>query len=277
MKFCLSYWSSAKRLIKEKVSKEEDILTKKMYTEKCLNLLKKNYNEIYFITDLEGDKQFGHLPWTKKFLDLENIPKEYGEVWSLGKLKAFSMLAEAGDPFLHVDYDFFIKDKLPDVITKQDIVVQSVEPNLKERKYGVDYFEKYCKKKYFASNLRLDLAFNCGIVGGNDLDFFKQYSNTSIDMVLDPENKPFWLRDFEYNEIDFMLWSKAVLAEQYYLAICLKYFSKHPALFFNVLAPDLVSLNRGWYKPEDLRFFRKTGCIHLSGHAKEFIDINSVI
>lgn len=277
MKFCLSYWSSANRKVKERMSAEEDLLEKRVYTEKCLHLLKKNYQNIYFITDLEGDKIFGDLPWTKKFLDLEVMPKEYGEVWSLGKLKAFNMLASMGDPFLHIDYDFFITRPLPQSILEKDIVVQSVEPNLTIRKYGVKYFEKYCSHKYFATNLKLDLAFNCGIIGGNDLDFFKEYSTSSIGMVLHPENKTFWLQKFEYNDFDFMFWSKAVLAEQYYLAICLKYFNKNPTLFFDALAPDLVRRNNGWYQPEDLRFLDRTGCIHLSGHAKEIIDINNLI
>ena len=69
----------------------------------------------------------------------------------------------------------------------------------------------------------------CGVLGGKNYDFFYEYADTSIKMVEDAENEPYWLN----SEISKKNWgTKAIVAEQFYLACCLKHHRIKPELMF---------------------------------------------
>lgn len=227
------------------------------WTKESVNYLKQNYNNIYLITDKNGEKIFGNISFSNIFCDLENISCEYSEVWSLSKIYALSIIANKNKPFIHIDYDFFITKKLPDRIINADILLQSREYDLNNLQYNIKIFEKDCPIKYIKNYKTQPYAYNCGIMGGNNYDFYKVYTSNVINMVKDSQNKCFWI-DKKFNQH----WTKAVLAEQYYISCFLKENNIEPILLF-----DNSMTNEGYY-PDQYEYFEKTGAIHLLGHFK---------
>lgn len=231
MKFYMSYWHtnrSSKFLGENKGFLDE---AKEFYKLSAF-LIKKNHGNINLITDFEGKKHLENIfDWDSIDLSLEKLPKEYSKVWSLGKLKSIQVLAQRQEPFLHVDHDVFIINKLPESLLKENIILQSYD-NFYLGGALKHFFNIHCKKKYLISNCDAGEHYNCGIIGGNNFTFFSQYSTSSIKMVLDKENESFWL---DNNEKDFLFeyFSKALLAEQYYISALLKKNNIKPSLLLN--------------------------------------------
>lgn len=243
-------------------AKEHLNLTKKLAKISVENF-KKYYKNVYLITDTHGLEVFKDISFTEVYPILDNINEEYKDVWSIGKLYAIRYIAEKGEQFCHSDFDFFITKKLPDKILNANVFTQSIEYNLKKLGYNVDLYEKLCINKFLAKDLISKTAFNCGIVGGKDYSFFYEYSNTAIQMVEDIKNKDLWLKyhpKFEY-------WTKAVLAEQYYLACALKKYNINPTLIFDSSTQNYIPLS-----DISKKFYKETGAIHLLGDSKQNIE-----
>jgi hypothetical protein len=192
-------------------------------------LAKRQYESVNLIGDKKGIEILKHLEWSSISDELEELPEGYEEVWSLSKLKAYNIIAQKGEPFFHIDFDFFLLKKLSDEIKNAQVVFQNIETNINiDLKYNTDAFNKEVKYQplsYNATNISTNprsIAYNCGIVGGRDVEFIKLYSDLAIECVLSEENKSFWQR--EYHDLkkqypNFESYSKAVLAEQYYAAL----------------------------------------------------------
>jgi hypothetical protein len=248
--------------------KEDLSLTKKLAKISVENF-KKYYKNVYLITDSNGLEIFKDINFTEVYSILDNINEEYKDVWSIGKLYAIRYIAEKGEQFCHADFDFFITKELPNEILNANVFTQSIEYNIQRLGYNVNYYEKLCKNKYLAENklhlnyLSSNKAFNCGIIGGKDCSFLYAYSNTAIQMVEDIENKDLWLK----NHPEFQSWTKAVLAEQYYLACALKKYNINPTLIFDNSIQNYAPLSA-----ISKKFYKETGAIHLLGKSKQNIE-----
>jgi hypothetical protein len=247
-----------------KVSREgEDLDLARKLAEISVKSFKNFYENVYLITDLHGSKVFKGINFTEVYPILENaVKKKYKDVWSLGKLYAIKYIAEKGEKFCHADLDFIITRPLPDDLLDAEVFAQSIEYNLHMLEYNVSYYNLLCKNKYLAQDIYLDRSFNCGILGGKDCSFFYEYADTAIQMVEDAENKKLWLRSYP----EFAPWTKAVLAEQYYLACALQKHNIWPKLIFD---NSIINYQpRSWLSQA---FFEKTGAIHLLGDSKKKI------
>lgn len=206
----------------------------------CIHYLKKHYKEAHLITNQEGKKMLGHLDFTSiscDFDEYEEIFNQYKDVWSLGKLFSYKKISEKGEPFIHVDNDVFLLKKLPIELTNSGLFAQSQEADVWSW-YGLENFFKYCKNKYIAEKFKFNNYYNSinmGIFGGNDLDFINQYASSAINLVLDPENKGFWL---DFNAYDTN-WNKAAIAEQYYLYLWLQFKNKKITFLSDLKTEDL--------------------------------------
>lgn len=263
----MSWWSSAD--YKGPWASLEDI---KYYTNINLKSIRKSYDKIILITDSNGKEIYKDLPWSEVWVELNDVPIKYSKIWCLGKLFAYRKILEKGEPFIHIDYDFFINKKIPDEILNSKVLVQSKEyvlggghPLLDKATYFTDYFYKSCPVRNFAQNIKSDLAYNCGIIGGTDLNFFDFYIKSSIDMILNPKNEKFWL---ESNHLPY--YTLPCLSEQYYLGVCSLFLNRKVTCFFEAFDNgELIKNNEGWYRACNLDFFKKTGCIHLLGDQKK--------
>lgn len=264
MRICMSYWSSdfQRESIKTPISFSR-IESKKYLIQKSLYFIKKYYKSVHFVTDEIGFRYFKDLGWDSISIGLEELPKEYYSVWSLGKIKSYNILSKIGDPFLHIDSDVFLFKKLSKWVENEDIVLEFEEKNTEA--YCLNYFNEACKEKF------LNGAYNCGIVGGKNLNFFLNYSNFALDLVLN-KNKNFWLNDWENhqkNNKNFKNFTKATIAEQ---ASIYSYVHKNNfkhKCYVETEAVDL--LENKMYSPYHEEFFNRLKYIHLISTAKNHL------
>jgi hypothetical protein len=93
------------------------------------NVAKKNYPELHFYTDELGYEwitpYLDQLPFTKIEVCLDDfnwVPETY---WSFVKMCVYSLQKE---PFIHIDNDVFLWDKIPDSLTKgKDFLFERLE------------------------------------------------------------------------------------------------------------------------------------------------------
>ena len=216
----------------------------------ALYYAKQHYNEIHLITDYRGEELLKDIfSWSSITTELESLPREYKNVWSLGKIKSYDIIADRGDPFLHLDYDVFLVKELPIDLINADIFCQSIERECNIM-YKLVEFEKYCINKFYEDKFKTNWAPNCGIIGGKDLDFFKKYAELALKSILAKENIEFWGTPY-YIHSDI----KSCLAEQYYLAVASNIFNKKIKSLFS----------RSNY---NIKIHSKSGYVHLIRDAK---------
>lgn len=224
MKIYMSFWSTDKTFVEDKIIK---LLNVSLY------YAKQHYKEINLITDYTGEKFLKDIfNWNSITTELESLPKEYKDVWSLGKIKAYNLIAKKGDPFLHFDSDVFLIKELPEDLLNSNIFCQSFEKNCYSD-YKLYAFNEFCINKFYPKEFNIfdknnHSCPNCGIVGGKDLDFFKIYSETSMNVVLDKENKRFWTKNYIQPHL------RACIAEQFYLGAISKCLNKEITTFIQI-------------------------------------------
>ena len=291
----MSYWSIApeKDIIRQ-YSRNDALPYDLDMVRTSVESFSKAYGSVHLITDKEGEKKLSFIDWDTVSTDLEVLPKEYHSTWSLGKLKAYNIIAQRGEPFLHVDSDFFINGRLPKEIEESEILFQNTEFVSPVNNYVSDLFRRYCTKKYLTANSNpillgdiennykilnrsgklTNVAYNCGIAGGSDLEYFFQYSKCAIDTVLDEANKHLWTQDqnslkkLNINTRPWSLrpWSLAITAEQYFADIVA--FNTGKQAKFLTSDFNLERDIEYWLDEENTNF----KWLHLLGHYKLYYN-----
>lgn len=187
MKIIQSFWSGNKgSLLKDSfgwLTPEHHIISW------CLssNLLAKFYDvELY--TDKVGYDLFIdklQLPYCKVHVVMDDLNEYDNNLWALSKIYAYSLQNE---PFLHVDGDVFIWERFSDKLIQGNLIAQNLES-------ATDYYEKIMVELekelcYFPNEIILDrkknnsiYAYNAGIFGGHNIDFYKNYTTKSFEFV----------------------------------------------------------------------------------------------
>lgn len=151
------------------------------------------------------------LPYTKVHVVLDDLNSYHKDLWAIAKIKTFQMQEE---PFLHVDGDVFVWESLTNKFKNSDLVTQNLE-------ITTDYYGKmweiifpnlgYLPLEMESYNNKMtSFACNMGIVGGNDINFFKEYTKKSTDFV--DKNKDFW---YKINGFNFNIFFEQVLFYEY--------------------------------------------------------------
>jgi hypothetical protein len=152
----------------------------------CHQLLK-FHKEVELYTD-----RFGYeilikklqLPYTKVHVVLDDLNQYHKDLWALSKIKVYEM---QNKPFLHVDGDVFVWDSLTDKFKDSAIITQNLE--ITANYYGRMWSEISPNLLYMPIEIENyhkqtdNFGCNMGVVGGNDIDFFKQYAKISADFV----------------------------------------------------------------------------------------------
>lgn len=138
------------------------------------------------------------LPYTKVHVVLDELNHFHKDLWAVAKIKTFQLQTE---PFLHVDGDVFVWESLTEKFKNSNLVVQNLEIT------STYYPEKWGlirpKLVYVPDTLKnfkcttTDLVTNMGIIGGNNLEFFNDYTQKSLEFV--EKNRPIWSRIKDYN------------------------------------------------------------------------------
>jgi hypothetical protein len=156
--------------------------------------LRKYYDEVELYTD-----KFGYdilinklkLPYTQVHVVLDELNELPDGLWAMAKIKVYSLQTE---PFLHVDGDVFIFDPFPEKLLKSDLIAQNQE-------VATDYYHEMWnnispKLEYLPKEMEdfhkgiNNHAYNMGIFGGNDVEFFEYYCKNAFDFVY--RNKKNW-------------------------------------------------------------------------------------
>jgi hypothetical protein len=178
------------------------------------NLLLKIYGEANLITDFEGAKLLKDIRFTKVDTYLEDLPINCNKAWSLGKVYACKILAEEKKPFFIIDPDTFLTKKLPQKLNDAGVFAQNLEYSA-FYDYQVFEFFNSIKNKYILEEKLPLSAYNCAILGGNDFDFFKFYTKSVFEILLDEENLNN-IKNHDYKSYSAPTW----ILEQYLLNLC---------------------------------------------------------
>jgi len=151
----------------------------------CLQL-KQYYPNVHLYTNSRGYEVLItklKLPYDTVFMldDLEFPP----QLWAYPKLHVYSLQSE---PFLHVDGDAFFWEPLDNDLLNKPLIAQNLEIN--EPWYQMIIRQMIANglvlpetiSKHLGSGMPL-AAYNAGIIGGNDLAFFKEYTSEAFDFL----------------------------------------------------------------------------------------------
>ena len=149
--------------------------------------LVKHHKEVELYTD-----RFGYeilitklqLPYTKVHIVLDELNYYNRNLWAVAKVRTFQLQTE---PFLHIDGDVFVWESLNDKFNNSNLITQNIE-------VATEYYRERWKTifpqlsflptemKDYNEN-KSNFACNMGIIGGKNLDFFKEYTQKSLDFV----------------------------------------------------------------------------------------------
>lgn len=153
----------------------------------CLQL-----NDVYKKVDLYTSSNAAQLlvdtlglPYNEVNITHDNLFMPDDNLWALAKIHTYSLQEH---PFLHIDGDVFIFSKFSSDLIKSQLISQNLEE-------GTNYYTSTQLKlmdhfSFFPNCVNLDFhsgipitAVNAGILGGNDLVFFKEYTKMAYEYV----------------------------------------------------------------------------------------------
>lgn len=150
----------------------------------ALKVIEQN-GEIELVTDQLGKQILINelrIPYTKISLELDCLSRYPADFWAIGKLWSYLIQTK---PFLHIDSDVFFWSKLPPLLSKARLVAQNIEYNHAYYLEAIKQLGESIQLPDFVQNIDLKNinSSNAGIIGGNDVAFFKTFSKASIDFI----------------------------------------------------------------------------------------------
>lgn len=151
----------------------------------CLSL-RKNYDDVVLYTDSEGYRVFIELmklPYTDVVVQYDDLhcPQLH---WAYPKMLTYSLQKE---PFIHVDGDLYIPNRLNANIENAGLIAQNVENGTKYYKSMMgDILQRqvvvpdFLHKELDRDSIR---AYNAGVLGGNDVDFIQEYCRSAFQII----------------------------------------------------------------------------------------------
>lgn len=160
---------------------------------------KKQFSSVEFYTTTYGQKivEDYKIPFDKVHVVLDELTGLIDpEHWAYAKIYVYSLQTE---PFIHIDNDVIIWDKLPNHILKSPLFFQNKE-HLKEHQGYISLLRTvkmlhpdYQKQGFKVTQIvdsGVKWAYNCGVVGGNDLNTIREWKEI-VDQYLF-SNKVYW-------------------------------------------------------------------------------------
>ncbi|WP_299710132.1 DUF6734 family protein [uncultured Tenacibaculum sp.] len=153
----------------------------------CLKF-KEHYGEITLYTDEYGKKILGDildLPYTEIHTTLDELNEFDANLWALPKLHTYSL---QNKPFIHVDTDVFIWEKFPEAKVNGAIFCQNIEDNYPVYQETLDAILKifdFVPTEIINSlyNNKRILAFNAGVIGGSNTEYYKKLHAKALEMI----------------------------------------------------------------------------------------------
>lgn len=188
MKIIQSFWSCNQTdLCQQKsgwLSSEYNLMS---WALSCLQL-KKYYGDVSLYADSTVAKlliETLKLPYSSVICELDSLNRYHPKLWALPKIYAYSKQEK---PFLHVDGDVFIWGRFDECFLLGGLIAQNME-------ISTDYYEGVMislesKLEYFPPEILNErgikntiYAYNAGIMGGHDIEFFQNYTSKAFEFV----------------------------------------------------------------------------------------------
>lgn len=206
------------------------------------------------------------LQFDQVSLELNGLSSYDPQWFTLGKIHAYR-IQEA--PFVHIDHDVFLWHSLPSPFMSAALLAQNPEPFVvgqsgyyfpheleafisSQNGWFPDVWIRQPAREGFART-----AVNCGIFGGNQLDFIRDYGDTAFRVLDHPRNVQA-LSGLEHKA------KHMIVLEQYILGLCLdKYRSLDQQLTFNSVIDYLFKDSKDAFSSG-----ADVGYTHLIGNSK---------
>lgn len=242
--------------------------------ELSLQAASRHYPETMLVTDRAGKKllidQLG-LPFVHVSTELERLANVDPGWWALGKFVAYSMQDQ---PFVHIDTDVFLWQRLPAQVASAPLFTQCPEfypngskPSLEEIERAFGRHRELLPVEWEWARSKTDGYFseeNCGILGGSRVDFIRYYAQTALNLVLGPDKATAWSDLPNKTNHNFTV-------EQFLLAACVGFHRFHPSSpYRGVKATHLFS---SVDEACDFNHAGKLGFTHLWGGAKSHPEV----
>lgn len=203
------------------------------------NQASKQFKDIVIYTDEDGYKFLSklNLPVTSiEIIYHDDIAPKW--LWAYGKLLSVALQT---DPFIQLDFDVFLSKQLPKELLESRLVIQSEEDEgifMSEYYHQVNDFDLCESSKSITgwtskwiNDKDYRKSYNCGIFGGNDIEFIQEYAINSIEFAKILASDKFSQKMYqEYN----------ILFEQYYLYQICKFRNVVPYILLDT-AKDVQS------------------------------------
>lgn len=205
-----------------------------------VNYARKHFKNVVLVTDEKGKKLLVdglNFPFTE-VLEMPYIPDELLHIYDIQKLNAHLLMAQKNIPAVHIDYDAFLKKRLPPHLLEANFIC--------EFPYEPKSFVVELNQKLPVPRLeKVELGYSAGIIGGCDSKGIENWSSKSIEIATDPRNREFLKKQNGYQAAT--LFGEIAAGTDF----------KNNAQFL---------LPRGHHFPED---YRSAGYIHLASLKKD--------
>ena len=235
-----------------------------------LSLARRHFAETQLVTDSHGKAllvdELG-LRFDTVSTALDHLAGADPGWWALGKLFAYSIQER---PFIHIDTDVFLWKALPPALLSAPVFAQCPEQHSLDNAWcGPREIEAVFDRngaslpaEWQWASSRSAAAFreeNCGILGGNRVDFLRYYAETAIRLVTDPAHRALWNELPEKSGFN-------MIVEQFLLAACLDYHRIHPQSKFRGI--QMRYLFPTWSDAFNQETASRLGYTHLMGDMK---------
>lgn len=188
---------------------------------------RRHYVDTMLVTDDEGARILIDgvgLPVERVSTDLNALAEQDPALWMMGKLRAYRL---QDVPFVHIDTDVFLWNRLPENVERAPVFAQNPEHfTIGVSHYKPDRMQRLMTQEthgWIPPEWEWSLSHGdpqrgecCGIAGGNDLDFIHYYADSALRVIDDPRNRDGWSLVSDKGEFN-------TLIEQYHLAACIDY------------------------------------------------------
>jgi hypothetical protein len=237
-----------------------------------LMLARRHFAETQLVTDTPGRAMLADelgLRFDQVSTELDCLGDVDPGWWALGKLMAYSLQDR---PFVHLDADVFLWKALPASLSCSPVFAQCPERHPFENEWwcGPRDVERLFDRHNLSlpvewrwASSRNSLAFradNCGILGGNRVEFIRHYAQTALRTVSDPANGPAWAEAPDKSGFNTII-------EQYLLAACVDYHRINPRSPYRGVG--IRYLFSSWSEAHSPQAAARAGYTHLlGGYAK---------
>lgn len=235
-----------------------------------VRLAQRHYPETVLVTDSFGKALLLdalELPFTHVSTELDRLDGADPGLWALGKLVAYSLQDE---PFVHVDTDVFMWRPLPVRLQGAPVLAQNPERwSAADPRCSLRVIEDAFARHDFVLPAEWEWArshwgmlmhqANCGIIGGQNVEFLRYYAGLALDLVLNPRHAPAWEAIPGLAEMN-------VIIEQFLLSACLEFHRSAPdSPFRGIYARYLFPSSEAAFNST---YANRAGYTHLLGDTK---------